>query len=127
MGSFVERFELDTTEGEVTFGEHGKTAYRSGCDAGFDKARELLGVVIWILFFQGGHVVGHVQTEDMLAMNIGIELLALAAEAWKSTSARRNRRRAEKQSRAERFSRNRQVHQTWRIVKYQSEEMTEIE
>ena len=69
--------------------------YRGGRDTGFDKTRELLGVVIGIILLEFCHVVGNMQTEDMLAMNISVELLAVAVEARKATSAKREQQTGE--------------------------------
>ena len=86
MGSLVQGFELNTHVEEDEGEEDG--SYRGGRDTGFDKTRELFGVVIGILLFECRHVVGNMEAEDMLTMNISVELLAVAVVTRKATSAK---------------------------------------
>lgn len=59
-------------------------------DAKLDKARELLLVGLLVLLQQRLHVLGNVLAKDMLAMHLGIELLALTVVAREALDGMRN-------------------------------------
>lgn len=55
--------------------------YRIRCDAVLDEAGELFLVGLLILLNQAAHVLGHVQAQDVLPVNLGVELFALRVVA----------------------------------------------
>jgi len=59
-------------------------SYRISCEAVLDELRELLLVSILIILEEMPHVVGNVDTEDVLAVNLGVELLGFIIVARES-------------------------------------------
>ena len=64
----------------MKFGSKFRT-YRFSCDTFLDVGRELLFVSILVIFQQVFHVVGNVDSEDVFAVGLGVELLGLIVVA----------------------------------------------
>merc|ERR1719356_2327059 len=47
-----------------------------------DEPAEMLLVSLFVLLLEAGHVVGHVDAEDVLTVNISVQFLALAVITW---------------------------------------------
>merc|ERR1719394_704218 len=53
-----------------------------GSNTVLDESAEVLLVSLFILLLEAGHVVGHVDSEDVLTVNISVQLLALVVVSW---------------------------------------------
>lgn len=67
-------------------------SHRVWRDPVLDEARELLLVGVFVLLHQVGHVVGHVHAQDVFAVNLGVELLALGVVTGEALQAGREGR-----------------------------------
>merc|ERR1712029_543376 len=62
----------------------------TGGDTVLDEPAEVLLVSLLVLLLEAGHVVGHVETEDVLSVNISVEFLALRVIAREALLRVRN-------------------------------------
>ena len=67
------------------------TTHRIWSDSELDELCELLLVSIFVILLQQPHVVGNVQTKDVLTMCLSIEFLAFIVVTWEAFGATRRK------------------------------------
>lgn len=65
----------------------GRSTYGISVNTVFDESRELLFVAFLILLNQESHVLCNVQAQDVFAVDLCIELLALSIIPWEPLGA----------------------------------------